>query len=137
MAVMGGGAGGAAAGGAPSSILTRYEKVEKPVGEGTYGVVYKARDKVTGEVVALKKIRLEGEDEGIPATALREISLLKELSHPNIVACVAARRGGRARPRWDRDVGERRLRALRRSVASTPPWTTPRETSAPASPLAA
>ncbi len=52
---------------------------------GTYGVVYKARHKVTGEVVALKKIRLESEDEGVPSTAIREISVLKELQHPNIV----------------------------------------------------
>ena len=63
----------------------QYQKIEKPVGEGTYGVVYKAKDKTTGEHVALKKIRLEGEDEGVPSTALREISLLKELNHPNVV----------------------------------------------------
>jgi serine/threonine protein kinase len=42
-------------------------------------------DKTTGELYALKKIRLESEDEGIPSTAIREISLLKELNHPNIV----------------------------------------------------
>jgi serine/threonine protein kinase len=48
--------------------------------------VYKARDKQTNEHVALKKIRLEGEDEGVPSTALREISLLKELQHPNVVS---------------------------------------------------
>lgn len=48
-------------------------------------MVYKARDKNTGEFYALKKIRLESEDEGIPSTAIREISLLKELNHPNIV----------------------------------------------------
>jgi len=55
------------------------------IGEGTYGVVYKAKDRVTNEIIALKKIRLEAEDEGIPSTAIREISLLKELQHPNIV----------------------------------------------------
>eukprot|EP00986_Skeletonema_menzelii_P006223 scaffold2344_cov149-Skeletonema_menzelii.AAC.8 len=55
------------------------------IGEGTYGIVYKARDRVSGEIIALKKIRLEAEDEGIPSTAIREISLLKELQHPNIV----------------------------------------------------
>ena len=43
------------------------------------GVVYKARDKLTNEMIALKKIRLEHEDEGIPSTAIREISLLKEV----------------------------------------------------------
>jgi serine/threonine protein kinase len=65
--------------------LDRYHKIEK-LGEGTYGVVYKAKDNVSGEIVALKKIRLEAEDEGVPSTAIREISLLKELAHPNIVS---------------------------------------------------
>ncbi|GFZ42730.1 cyclin-dependent kinase [Saitozyma sp. JCM 24511] len=59
--------------------LDNYTKLEK-VGEGTYGVVYKARDVTTGNIVALKKIRLEAEDEGVPSTSIREISLLKELS---------------------------------------------------------
>lgn len=61
-----------------------YTKVEK-IGEGTYGVVYKGKDKRSGQIVALKKIRLESEDEGVPSTAIREISLLRELRHPNIV----------------------------------------------------
>lgn len=61
-----------------------YVKLEK-IGEGTYGVVYKARNKKTGKFAALKKIRLESEEEGVPSTAIREISLLKELRHPNIV----------------------------------------------------
>jgi serine/threonine protein kinase len=52
---------------------------------GTYGVVYKARDVKTDQIVALKKIRLEAEDEGVPSTAIREISLLKELKDDNIV----------------------------------------------------
>ncbi|KAJ9667407.1 Cyclin-dependent kinase catalytic subunit [Coniosporium apollinis] len=53
----------------------------------TYGVVYKARDLTTKDhrIVALKKIRLEAEDEGVPSTAIREISLLKEMNDPNIV----------------------------------------------------
>lgn len=63
--------------------MDQYEKLEK-VGEGNYGVVYKAQDS-SGEIYALKTIRLEAEDEGIPSTAIREISLLKELQHPNIV----------------------------------------------------
>jgi len=64
--------------------MDRYQKIEK-VGEGTYGVVYKAKDVGSGEIVALKKIRLEAEDEGVPSTAIREISLLKELKDENIV----------------------------------------------------
>jgi len=63
--------------------MDQYEKLEK-VGEGTYGIVYKAQDS-QGEIFALKTIRLEAEDEGIPSTAIREISLLKELQHPNVV----------------------------------------------------
>jgi serine/threonine protein kinase len=55
---------------------------------GTYGVVYKARDESTNQVVALKKIRLEAEDEGVPSTAIREISLLKELRDDHIVKSV-------------------------------------------------
>jgi len=64
--------------------MYRYQKMEK-IGEGVYGVVYKARDKALNEVVALKRIRLEAEDEGIPATAIREIALLKRLSNKHVV----------------------------------------------------
>lgn len=84
--------------------MERYQKLER-VGEGTYGVVYKSKDRLTGEIVALKKIRLEAEDEGIPGTAIREIALLKELQHPNIVRCGArgrwpqSREAGAAHPR--------------------------------------
>jgi len=60
------------------------QKIEK-LGEGTYGIVYKAHNRDTNEVVALKRIRLDNEEEGVPCTAIREISLLKELKHPNIV----------------------------------------------------
>ncbi|XP_076295598.1 cyclin-dependent kinase 2 [Lasioglossum baleicum] len=64
--------------------MDNFVKIEK-IGEGTYGVVYKAKDKLTGKLVALKKIRLETESEGVPSTAIREISILKKLTHPNIV----------------------------------------------------
>ncbi|OAA50583.1 Cell division control protein [Metarhizium rileyi] len=65
--------------------MENYQKLEK-IGEGTYGVVYKARDLAnSGRIVALKKIRLEAEDEGVPSTAIREISLLKELRDPTII----------------------------------------------------
>lgn len=61
-----------------------YIKLEK-IGEGTYGVVYKCIERSSKKIVAVKKIRMEMEDEGIPTTAIREISILKELDHPNIV----------------------------------------------------
>ncbi|BGP55468.1 hypothetical protein JCM8202_001246 [Rhodotorula sphaerocarpa] len=64
--------------------LEKYERLEK-IGEGTYGVVYRSRNKESGEIVALKKIRLEAEDEGVPSTAIREISLLKEMKDDNVV----------------------------------------------------
>lgn len=55
------------------------------IGEGTYGQVYKARDHHTNELVALKKVRLEHEKEGFPITAVREIKILRQLNHKNIV----------------------------------------------------
>lgn len=61
-----------------------YEQVAQ-VGEGTYGQVFKAQSDKTGVVVALKKIRMEGEKDGFPITAMREIKLLQGLRHENIV----------------------------------------------------
>lgn len=56
-----------------------FQKIEK-IGEGTYGVVYKGRNKITGQIVAMKKIRLESEDEGIPSTAIRYLFI-------NVLVC--------------------------------------------------
>nr|XP_057905823.1 cyclin-dependent kinase 12 [Doryrhamphus excisus] len=55
------------------------------IGEGTYGQVYKAKDKDTGELVALKKVRLDNEKEGFPITAIREIKILRQLKHSSVV----------------------------------------------------
>ncbi|KAM7037003.1 cyclin-dependent kinase 13 isoform 3-T3 [Passerculus sandwichensis] len=55
------------------------------IGEGTYGQVYKAKDKDTGEMVALKKVRLDNEKEGFPITAIREIKILRQLNHQSII----------------------------------------------------
>ncbi|KAG1972188.1 cyclin-dependent kinase [Pimephales promelas] len=63
--------------------LETYVKLDK-LGEGTYATVYKGRSKLTDNLVALKEIRLEHE-EGAPCTAIREVSLLKDLKHANIV----------------------------------------------------
>lgn len=70
------------------SLKERYTGLIK-IGEGAYGVVYKARDALSNKLVAIKKMGVkdskeDGED-GISATTLREISLLKELRHDNIV----------------------------------------------------
>lgn len=64
--------------------MQKYEKLEK-IGEGTYGTVFKGKNKETQEIVALKRVRLDDDDEGVPSSALREICLLKELKHKNIV----------------------------------------------------
>jgi len=64
--------------------VSNYERIAK-IGQGTFGEVFKARDKGTGRVVALKKILMDNEKEGFPITALREIRILKLLSHENVV----------------------------------------------------
>ncbi|XP_043720293.1 cyclin-dependent kinase C-2-like isoform X2 [Telopea speciosissima] len=61
-----------------------FEKLEQ-IGEGTYGQVYMAREIKTGEIVALKKIRMDNEREGFPITAIREIKILKKLHHENVI----------------------------------------------------
>jgi len=57
-----------------------FEKLGE-IGEGTYGTVFKAKDKITGEIVALKKVRMHNENDGFPITSLREINILEVLSH--------------------------------------------------------
>ena len=66
------------------SRIQEYEFLGK-LGEGTFGEVSKARSKKTGSVVALKKILMHNEKDGFPITALREIKLLKQLDHVNIL----------------------------------------------------
>ncbi|XP_075494977.1 cyclin-dependent kinase G-2 [Primulina tabacum] len=64
--------------------VDEFERLNK-IDEGTYGVVFRARDKKTGEVVALKKVKMEKEREGFPLTSLREINILLSFHHPFIV----------------------------------------------------
>lgn len=67
--------------------ISKYEKMAK-VGQGTFGEVFKARNRKTNQIVALKKVRMENEKEGFPMTALREIRILQLLNHDNIVNLV-------------------------------------------------
>ncbi|KAJ7630479.1 kinase-like domain-containing protein [Roridomyces roridus] len=60
-----------------------YIQLDK-LGEGTYATVFRGRSRTTNEIVALKEIALDAE-EGTPSTAIREISLMKELKHVNVV----------------------------------------------------
>ncbi|ORX67343.1 Pkinase-domain-containing protein [Anaeromyces robustus] len=73
---------------APALVSCRsvdnYEKLNR-IEEGAYGVVYRARDKETGEIIALKKLKLDKEKFGFPTTSLREIQMLLMAKHPNIV----------------------------------------------------
>ncbi|XLT46786.1 hypothetical protein HN873_039390, partial [Arachis hypogaea] len=110
--------------GSPTARKMNYEKVEK-IREGTYGIVYKARDCVTNETIALKKIRLEQEDEGIPSTAIREISLLKEMQHRNIfnhdnwsVKAIRRKTTGTGRMRYLRHVPSDSRAASEKSLKS-------------------
>ncbi|XP_034735693.1 cyclin-dependent kinase 10 [Etheostoma cragini] len=64
--------------------VREFEKFNR-IGEGTYGIVYRARDTKSDEIVALKKVRMDKEKDGIPISSLREITLLLRLRHPNIV----------------------------------------------------
>lgn len=64
--------------------VDEFERLNK-IDEGTYGVVYRANDKKTGEIVALKKVKMEKEKEGFPLTSLREINILLSFHHPSIV----------------------------------------------------
>eukprot|EP00041_Stephanoeca_diplocostata_P016543 m.326180 g.326180 ORF g.326180 m.326180 type:complete len:538 (-) comp20398_c1_seq3:189-1802(-) len=71
-----------------SDIRTKYTRTEK-IGAGTYGVVYKAyitQGQEAGKFVALKKIRLEDDDNGVPSAALWEITSLKRANHTNVVS---------------------------------------------------
>ncbi|MCJ1310990.1 Cdc2- kinase [Agyrium rufum] len=66
--------------------ISQFEKLNQ-LGEGTYGVVYRASDTKTSRIVALKQVRIpiDERQNGIPITALREMSILRSLKHANIV----------------------------------------------------
>lgn len=68
----------------PSRSVYSYERLNQ-IEEGSYGVVYRARDRQTGDIVALKKLKLEEEKNGFPITALREVYALMSCRHENVV----------------------------------------------------
>ena len=68
-----------------SRSVYSYEKLNS-IEEGSYGVVFRARDKQTGDIVALKKLKLDEEKYGFPVTALREINSLMQCRHDNVVS---------------------------------------------------
>ena len=68
-----------------TSVYYRKPGNESVVGSGTYGKVFKAIHVYTRDLVALKKIRMDGEKDGFPVTAVREIKLLQSLKHDNVV----------------------------------------------------
>ena len=63
-------------------------RVIKALGQGTWGIVHQAEQKGTGRIVAVKKIKSERPEEGVNFTAVREIKLLREFKHPNIIELV-------------------------------------------------
>jgi len=70
-----------------TSAKSRYEKFDRALGEGTFGIVYRARDKERGDaVVALKKMPMDVWNEGMMATAVREVTVLKNLASPHLVS---------------------------------------------------
>ncbi|CAM6025143.1 unnamed protein product [Sphagnum balticum] len=64
--------------------VDEFERLNK-IDEGTYGVVFRARNKQTGEIVALKKVKMEKERGGFPMTSLREINVLLSFHHRSVV----------------------------------------------------
>ncbi|KAI8492413.1 Cyclin-dependent kinase 6 [Branchiostoma belcheri] len=92
----------------PDPGTEQYEKVAK-IGTGAYGTVYKARDlKNGGEFVALKRVRVQTGEEGMPMSTIREIALLRQLEsfeHPNVVRLECTTHGGKHAERQMGDTG--------------------------------
>merc|ERR1719217_1394325 len=72
---------------AERQFKSQYD-ITEVLGEGTYGKVRKARCRQSGEFRALKQMKLGTQEDGVPSTAIREIAILKELTHENIVRLI-------------------------------------------------
>ena len=68
----------------PEELLDRFEYISK-LGEGTYGVVHMAKELTSNTVVAVKEIKIDHCDDGIPSTAIREIAVLQELRNNQFI----------------------------------------------------
>lgn len=79
------------------AIRNLYAKVEK-VGEGTYASVFLARNVKTNSKVAIKKIKIVSNENGMDVTAIREVKFLKELDHPNVIKMVDVFSSGSTTP---------------------------------------
>ena len=80
------------ANGGRDRLLARY-RTERKIGEGAFGAVFRARDLQTGELVAVKRVRLR-DTRNLPVNALRELSVLRRLEHPNVLALLDVRTDG-------------------------------------------
>ena len=69
----------------PCRHVDNFEKLNH-IEEGSYGWVSRAKETATGEIVALKKLKMDNSNDGFPVTGLREIQTLMASKHPNIVA---------------------------------------------------
>eukprot|EP00002_Diphylleia_rotans_P006045 TRINITY_DN1534_c0_g1_i1.p1 TRINITY_DN1534_c0_g1~~TRINITY_DN1534_c0_g1_i1.p1 ORF type:complete len:337 (-),score=68.44 TRINITY_DN1534_c0_g1_i1:1501-2511(-) len=65
--------------------MNNFRRFKEKLGEGTFGKVFKGSDRRTGELVAMKFLRAGNDREGIPTSTIREIKILQEITHPNIV----------------------------------------------------
>eukprot|EP00730_Choanoeca_flexa_P020373 TRINITY_DN9954_c0_g1_i7.p1 TRINITY_DN9954_c0_g1~~TRINITY_DN9954_c0_g1_i7.p1 ORF type:complete len:556 (+),score=106.50 TRINITY_DN9954_c0_g1_i7:169-1836(+) len=66
-------------------LVTDAYDMQGQVGKGQFGAVFKGRCRSTDKIMALKKVLMAHEQEGFPLTALREIKLMSQLAHPNIL----------------------------------------------------
>lgn len=69
------------------SDISKYEYIIK-IGQGTFGEVFKAKDRKNRAIVAVKKVLTGATSEGVPITCIREIKILQKLRHQNIVKLI-------------------------------------------------